>query len=169
MRMLTLNLFFLFLVMHFSLSVHAQLGWTQSGEISFYSDRFHGRKMASGIAYDKDKETCAHRELAFGTTIRIQDLNSSKTATCIIMDRGPWRSNSILDVSKKVSSQLAMGEDKYYKIIVIGLPPDVEDQTSVDPLLEQKKQKEEELRELQKAVESELNKCLNEISSLSSE
>ena len=42
-------------------------GSTQVGMISFYADRFHGRKTASGARFDKNALTAAHRTLPFGT------------------------------------------------------------------------------------------------------
>ena len=37
------------------------------GKASYYADKFHGRRTASGELYNKDSMTCAHLKYPFGT------------------------------------------------------------------------------------------------------
>jgi rare lipoprotein A (peptidoglycan hydrolase) len=75
---------------------------------SWYGEPFHGRKTASGVTYDMYAPMCAHRRMAFGTVIRVTNLDNGKHATCVIRDRGPYISGRILDVSKGIAAQLGM-------------------------------------------------------------
>ena len=68
-----------------------------SGKASFYS--YSKGKTASGATFDRDAMTAAHRTLPFGTRVRVIDLASTKSVVVRIVDRGPWISGRILDLS----------------------------------------------------------------------
>ena len=68
-----------------------------SGKASFYS--YSKGKTASGVTFDRDAMTAAHRSLPFGTRVRVIDLASTKSVVVKIVDRGPWIRDRILDLS----------------------------------------------------------------------
>jgi rare lipoprotein A (peptidoglycan hydrolase) len=68
-----------------------------SGKASFYS--YSKGKTASGVTFDRDAMTAAHRTLPFGTRVRVIDLASTKSVVVKIVDRGPWIRDRILDLS----------------------------------------------------------------------
>lgn len=76
------------------------------GKASWYGEKFHGRKTASGELYDMNKMTAAHRELPFGTIIRVTNLANNKSVEVKINDRGPFVQGRIVDVSKKAAEEL---------------------------------------------------------------
>ena len=76
------------------------------GYSSWYGDRFHGRKTASGELYDMYKLTAAHRTLPFGTYIKVTNLQNNKSVVVRVNDRGPFKANRIIDVSRKAASKL---------------------------------------------------------------
>ncbi len=76
------------------------------GYSSWYGDRFHGRKTASGELYDMYKLTAAHRTLPFGTYIKVTNLQNNKSVVVKVNDRGPFKANRIIDVSRKAASKL---------------------------------------------------------------
>ena len=78
------------------------------GVASYYHDKFHGRKTASGIVYHKDKLTCAHRTLPFGTKLEVTNLSNGDTVTVTVTDRGPFRKGRIVDLSKAAARQIGM-------------------------------------------------------------
>jgi len=73
MKNLSLILSILFLS---SISLIAQ--GEEYGVASFYADAFEGRPTASGEKYDMSKMTAAHKELPFGTMIRVTRLDNKK-------------------------------------------------------------------------------------------
>lgn len=75
--------------------------------ISYYHDKFNGRKTASGEIFDNSKFTAAHRTLAFGTKIKVTNLTNGKSVTVSINDRGPFTASRSLDVSKAAFAQIA--------------------------------------------------------------
>lgn len=80
----------------------------QTGIATYYANKFHGRKTASGERYDRNKFTAAHRTLPFGTMIRVTCLSSGKSVTVRINDRGPLRGNRIIDLSRAAAKAIGM-------------------------------------------------------------
>lgn len=92
------------------------------GLASFYSDKFHGLKTASGELYNKDALTTAHKSLPFGTMIKVTRLDNEKSVTVRVNDRGPFITGRVVDISKKAAEQLdlvAIGETRV-KVEVVG-------------------------------------------------
>ena len=53
--------------------------WGQEeGLASYYHNRFHGRKAASGRVHDADELVAAHRTYPFGTFLRVTNLSNMK-------------------------------------------------------------------------------------------
>jgi peptidoglycan lytic transglycosylase len=83
-------------------------GYEQTGRISYYAEKFHGRKTASGARFDKNAMTAAHRSLPFGTTVEVTNLANGKSVMVQVNDRGPYSNDRILDVSPAAARQLGM-------------------------------------------------------------
>ena len=73
-------------------------GPAQTGMISFYGRKFHGRKTASGARFDKHALTAAHRTLPFGTRLKVTNLSNGKSVIVTVNDRGPFAHGRILDL-----------------------------------------------------------------------
>ena len=58
----------------------------EEGLASYYHNRFHGRKAASGYIHDNDDYVAAHRTLPFGTFVRVTNLKNMKSVIVSIMD-----------------------------------------------------------------------------------
>jgi len=81
----------------------------QTGKAVYYSDSFHGRKTASGEIYDREKFTAAHRDLPFGTLVRVTNLTNRKSVVVKINDRGPFgRKERIIDLSYAAAKKIGM-------------------------------------------------------------
>ena len=78
----------------------------QTGAASWYGDRHHGRKTASGELFDMHKVTAAHPKLPLGSLIEVTNLANDKTIQVRVNDRGPFSGHRILDVSKAGAEQL---------------------------------------------------------------
>jgi rare lipoprotein A len=101
-----------------------QIGYTETGKASYYADHFHGRLTASGEPYNKNDLTAAHRELAFGTRVKVINLKNGKSVIVRINDRGPSVPHRIIDLSRAAAEKIDMVKDGevLVKIEVIGLP-----------------------------------------------
>lgn len=78
------------------------------GIASFYADEYDGRQTSSGEVYDMNALTAAHRTLAFGTRVRVHNLDNGRTVEVRINDRGPFKGGRIIDVSLEAAKRLGM-------------------------------------------------------------
>jgi len=79
---------------------------TERGMASYYADKFHGRKTASGKLYHKDSLTAAHRTIPFCEKVKVTNLENKETVIVIINDRGPYIKGRIIDLSRKAMEEL---------------------------------------------------------------
>ena len=59
----------------------------EEGIANFYSDKFQGKKTASGAVYDKSKLTASHKTLPYGTKVRVTNLENGKSVVVTVNDR----------------------------------------------------------------------------------
>lgn len=52
--------------------------------------------------------TCAHPTLPFGTRIRVENLDNGRSVTVRVNDRGPFKKERIVDVSRRAAEELGM-------------------------------------------------------------
>lgn len=71
-----------------------------SGKASWYGDKFHGKKTASGDTYDMHELTAAHKTLPFGTKVKITNQRNGKSVVVEVNDRGPFVKTRQFDLSK---------------------------------------------------------------------
>jgi rare lipoprotein A len=79
-----------------------------SGTASYYADRFHGRKTASGRPYFKEAKTAAHRSLPLGTWVRVSNERNGNSVVVQVTDRGPFSGNRVIDLSYAAAADLDM-------------------------------------------------------------
>ena len=79
-----------------------------TGAASYYADKFHGRRTASGENYDKHQLTAAHRTLPFGTRVRVTNKGNGKSVIVRINDRGPFAGKRVIDLSRAAAQSLGM-------------------------------------------------------------
>lgn len=87
------------------------VGYTFRGKASYYSDKFQGRSTASGEVFDQNKLTAAHRNIPFGSKLKVRNLKNNRTVVVIINDRGPFVEGRIIDLSYEAARQLDMLKD----------------------------------------------------------
>lgn len=80
--------------------------FTQSGQGSYYADKFAGRATASGVPYRPGQMTAAHNTLPFGTRIRVTNVRNGRSVNVTVNDRGPHVPGRIVDVSRKAARKL---------------------------------------------------------------
>ncbi|MDX5373626.1 MAG: septal ring lytic transglycosylase RlpA family protein [Pseudomonadaceae bacterium] len=78
------------------------------GQASYYATRLHGRRTASGERLDNHDFTAAHRELPFGTRVRVTNLANERSVVVRITDRGPHGRGRLIDLSQAAARQLDM-------------------------------------------------------------
>ena len=85
------------------------LAEAEEGLASYYADSLQGNLTASEEPYDKDAMTAAHRTLAFGTRVKVSNLDNGKSAEVVINDRGPHSKKLIIDEGSVFEGSSDMG------------------------------------------------------------
>ena len=84
--------------------------FTQSGQGSYYADKFAGRATASGVPYRPGALTAAHNTLPFGTRILVTNTRTGRSVKVVVNDRGPHVKGRIVDVSKRAAQKIGLVE-----------------------------------------------------------
>jgi rare lipoprotein A len=86
------------------------------GLASYYGTGFHGKMTASGETFDQWKLTCAHRDLPFGTRVKVTNIANGKWVIVKVNDRGPWVAGRIIDLSYAAARKIDMIEAGVVKV-----------------------------------------------------
>lgn len=82
-------------------------GYNESGLASYYGNEFHGRKTANGERFDQTRLTAAHKQLPFGTQVRVTNTDNGRSVVVRINDRGPFAKGRIIDLSRSAFTTIA--------------------------------------------------------------
>jgi rare lipoprotein A len=80
----------------------------ETGNASFYGNKFHGRRTASGEKYNRFDYTCAHKYYPFGTRLRVTCIKNGKWVVVRVNDRGPHVRTRKIDLSMAAAKQIGM-------------------------------------------------------------
>ena len=83
-------------------------GFVERGVASWYGPDFHGVRTSTGEPYDMYSMTAAHRTLPLPAYARVTNLKNGRAVTVRINDRGPFKSNRIIDLSYAAALKLDM-------------------------------------------------------------
>ncbi len=81
---------------------------TSHGKASYYARKFNGARTASGERLHPDSMTCAHRSYAFGTLLKVTNVNTGKSVVVRVNDRGPFVKGRIIDLSYRAAKELGI-------------------------------------------------------------
>ncbi len=82
------------------------VGYTVSGNASWYGIAFHGRKTANGEIYDRNSISAAHPTMPLPSYARVTNLNNNHSIVVRVNDRGPYHGGRVLDVSERTANML---------------------------------------------------------------
>ena len=87
----------------------------REGLASYYGQRFHGKRTASGARFDMHEMVAAHPSYPFETIVRVTNLRNARSVQVRILDRGPSpgaRADGVLiDLSYGAARALGFVED----------------------------------------------------------
>lgn len=86
-------------------------GRTRTGKASYYGPGLEGEPMANGKPMDPDGKGAASKTLPLGTKAKVTNLETGKSDTVVIEDRGPYVKGRIIDVSPQTAKKLDLKED----------------------------------------------------------
>lgn len=83
-------------------------GHKRRGKASFYARKFSGRKMADGTPMQPQSNNAASKTLPLGTTAKVTNLETGKSAVVTIRDRGPYIKGRIVDLSPSTAQEIGI-------------------------------------------------------------
>jgi rare lipoprotein A len=75
---------------------------------SFYGTEFHNKKTASGERYNMYDYTCAHKDFAFGTKLKVTNEDNGRSVVVRVNDRGPFTQGRDLDLSYAAAKKIGL-------------------------------------------------------------
>lgn len=82
--------------------------YDEFGIASWYGPKFHGSLTANGETYDMDGMTAAHPTLPLPSWVRVTSLENGRSVVVRINDRGPFKKNRLIDLSRAAARELDM-------------------------------------------------------------
>jgi rare lipoprotein A len=89
------------------------------GKASFYAKQFSGKPMADGVPMDPEGDNAASRTLPLGTTAKVTNVETGKTAIVTIEDRGPYVDGRLVDLSRATAAKIGLTPRKGIAKVVV--------------------------------------------------
>jgi rare lipoprotein A len=93
--------------------------YKKDAHASYYADKFHGRRTASGALFDMHKYTAAHKKFPFGTKLKITNHANGQSVIVEVTDRGPFVKSRDIDLSKIAFMEIAKNKGAGVMIVTI--------------------------------------------------
>ena len=78
---------------------------------SYYANKFNGKRTSSGVRFDNNKYTAAHRKLPFGTKLKITNEENGKFVMVEVIDRGPFSRGREIDLTKRAFMEITSNKN----------------------------------------------------------
>lgn len=78
----------------------------KNAHASYYHSKFNGRRTANGEKFDNEKYTAAHKNLPFGTMLKVTSETTGRFVIVKVNDRGPFVKARDIDLSRKAFMDL---------------------------------------------------------------
>lgn len=78
------------------------------GLASWYGEKFQGRTTSSGELFNMYDYTAAHKTFPFGSILTVTNLKNGKSINVRVNDRGPYKSNRIIDISFQAAKAIGL-------------------------------------------------------------
>lgn len=82
----------------------------ETGLASYQGREREGKRTASGRPYRAAEMSCAHRTQPFGAVLEVVDLDSGRSVTVEVIDRGPFVEGRIVDLSLAAARALGIAD-----------------------------------------------------------
>lgn len=93
--------------------------YKKSVHASYYANKFNGKRTASGIRFNNNDYTAAHKKFPFGTKLRITNEANGKSVIVEVIDRGPFVRSREIDLTKRAFMEIAKNKGAGSMIVTI--------------------------------------------------
>jgi rare lipoprotein A len=101
----------------------ADPNYSAEGIASWYGRDFHGRRTANGEIFDMDAISAAHPTLPIPSYVRVTHLGNRRSIIVRVNDRGPFKDDRLIDLSKKSAELLGFGNNGLGRVRVEYIGP----------------------------------------------
>lgn len=88
------------------LTSRSERSWT--GIASWYGAPFQGHETASGVPFDMNAYTAAHKTLPFGTLLLVTSVKTGLSTVVMVNDRGPFIAGREIDLSRAAAAAIGL-------------------------------------------------------------
>ncbi len=105
------------------------------GYASWYGRDFHGKLTANGERYNQNEMTAAHKILPMNSIVKVTNVENGRSAIVRINDRGPYKKNRIIDLTKKAAKILGFEKQGTARVSleVLSYPKDFDHSQGLKP------------------------------------
>ncbi len=93
--------------------------YKKSVHASYYANKFNGQRTASGLKFNNNDYTAAHKKFPFGTRLRITNEANGKSVIVEVIDRGPFVRSREIDLTRKAFMEIAQNKGAGSMIVTI--------------------------------------------------
>jgi rare lipoprotein A len=90
------------------IAVAAKSNGQAVGKATIYSDKFAGKKTATGETYKPHEMTAASNKLPLGSKVEVKNKKTGKKAVVKITDRMSKHSSAVMDLSKGAANKIGL-------------------------------------------------------------
>jgi rare lipoprotein A len=85
-----------------------KLGKTETGNASYYSTKFNGRKTSFGELHKSNELSAAHKSYPHNTMLEVTNLDNDEKVIVRVNDRGPFKKSRVIDLSKEAAKTIGI-------------------------------------------------------------
>lgn len=94
-------------------------GCYESGRAAFYTLEENGTLTSNNTRYERSALTASHKNLPYGTKVKVIDLNNGRNVVVTINDHNMPEGNYIIKLSEKAANELAASEEHEFSLDII--------------------------------------------------
>lgn len=128
------------------------------GTATYYHKSFEGRRTSNGEIFSNKKFTAAHKNLPFGTYVKVTNTKNEKSVVVKINDRLPSRSKTLIDLTKAAAKEIEMVRDGRVEVMLTVLDSLIPiDSIKLENILAEKRNTSEKKTNIKSKQKSKLN------------
>ena len=98
-------------------------GFVETGQASYYGQKFHGRLTSNQEVYDMYAFTAAHKSLPLPSFARVTNLETGQSVVVRVNDRGPFHEGRVVDLSYAAAVKIGVHPRGTARVEVRALSP----------------------------------------------
>ena len=91
----------------------------ETGKAAFYTLEENGTLTSNNTRYERSALTASHKNLPYGTKIKVTDLNNGRNVIVSINDHNMPEGDYIIKLSEKAANELAASSEHEFSIDII--------------------------------------------------